>query len=87
MFSLEENKGGETDLIQFEINTGDSAPTKQPTRHIPLAACQEIACLLKAMKEANVIKPSNSPWSSLIVLLEKLAVHSDFGSTFVNVME
>ena len=54
VFSLEENERGETDLIQFQINTGDSAPTKQPIRHIPHAAHQEIVCLLKAMQEANL---------------------------------
>ena len=62
VFSLEENERGEPDLIQFKINTGDSAPTKQPTRHIPQATHQEIACLLKAMQEANVTKPYGQVW-------------------------
>ena len=42
IFSLEENERGETDLIQFEIDTGDSPPKKQPTRYVPHAARQEI---------------------------------------------
>ena len=29
IFSLEENERGKTDLVQFEIDTGDSPPKKQ----------------------------------------------------------
>ena len=71
VFSLEMNERGETDLIQFEINTGDAPPKKQPTRYIPHAARQEVARLLKEMQEANVIKPSMSPWASPVVLVQK----------------
>ena len=71
VFSLETNERGETDLIQFEINTGDSSPTKQPTRYIPHAARQEVARLLKEMQEANMIRPSKSPWASPVVLVKK----------------
>ena len=71
IFSLEENERGETDLIQFEIDTGDSPPKKQPTRYVPHAARQEIARLLKEMQEANVIQPSSSPWASPVVLVKK----------------
>ena len=61
VFSLEAKERGETDLIQFEINTGDSPPKKQSTRYIPHAACQEVAQLLGEMQEANMIQPSKSP--------------------------
>jgi len=71
VFSLEATERGETDLIQFEINTGDSSPKKQPTRYIPHAARQEVAQLLKEMQEANVIQPSKSPWASPVVLVRK----------------
>ena len=71
VFSLEANERGETNLVQFEINTGDSSPTKQPTRHIPHAARQEVTELLKEMQEANVVKPSKSPWASPVVLVRK----------------
>jgi hypothetical protein len=30
VFSLEEGEGGETDIVQFEKNTGDAPPQKQP---------------------------------------------------------
>ena len=42
VFSLEEGERGETSLVEFAINTGDSAPRKQVVRRIPYAARQEI---------------------------------------------
>ena len=71
VFSLEEGERGETDLMQFEINTEDVVPKKQPTRRIPHAAQQEVAQLLKEMQDSNVIKPSTSAWASPIVLVKK----------------
>ena len=79
VFSLGTNERGETDLIQFEINTGDSSPKKQPTRYIPHAARQEVAHLLKEMQEANVIKPSKSPWA-------RRMEHCDFALITANLM-
>ena len=36
VFSLEKGECGETDLIQMEIDTGDTAAKKQPVRRMPL---------------------------------------------------
>ncbi len=70
-FALEEGERGETDLIQLEIDTGDATPIRQPHRRLPLAVRQEVARQLKGMQEAGIIKPSNSPWASPIVLVRK----------------
>ena len=63
-FALEEDKRGNTDLVEMTIDTGDSPPKKQPFRRIPFAVRQEVAHQLRAMQEAGVIRPSNSPWAS-----------------------
>lgn len=70
-FCLEENERGETDLVQFEIDTGDAAPKKLPVRRMPLTIRQEVARQLKMMQETGVIQPSNSPWASPVVLVRK----------------
>ena len=67
-FALEENERGETDLFQLEIETGDTAPIRQPVRRLPFAVRHE---QLKKMQEMGVIQPSNSPWASPIVLVCK----------------
>lgn len=38
VFSLEDNKRGETDLVQLMIDTGDTPPQRQSARHVPFAA-------------------------------------------------
>ena len=70
-FALEENERGETDLFQLEIETGDTAPIRQPVRRLPFAVRHEVAQQLKKMQEMGVIQPSNSPWASPIVLVRK----------------
>ena len=43
VFSLEEGEQGETSLVEFEIDTGESIPKKQPAHRVPYSARQEIA--------------------------------------------
>lgn len=71
VFSLEEDERGQTDLIEFSIDTGDAHPIRHPLRRTPFAAKQEIACQLHKMQSAGVIQPSNSPWASPVVLVKK----------------
>ena len=71
IFSLEEGERGETDLVEFAIDTGDSIPSKQPARRVPYAARREIAMQLENMQNAGVIQESQSPWASPVVLVRK----------------
>ena len=70
VFSLDGERG-ETDLIELEMDTGNAAPRRQPPRRVPFAVRKEIAKQLKEMQAGNVIQPSNSPWASPIVLVQK----------------
>ena len=70
-FSLNDDECGETDLVEFKIDTGDASPKKQTIRRIPFAARREIAEQLEKMLENGVIKPSESPWASPVVLVKK----------------
>ena len=70
-FVLEDGERGETDLLKMEIDTGDAAPQRQPTRRTPFAAREEISQQLSQMQEQGVIRPSSSPWASPVVLVRK----------------
>ena len=70
-FALEEGERGETDLTQFQIETGDATPKRQPARRIPFAVREEVNRQLDRMASSGVIQPSNSPWASPIVLVRK----------------
>ena len=71
VFSLEEGERGETSLVEFSIDTGDSTPKKQAVCRIPYASRQEIANQLRKMQLEGVIQPSESPWASSVVLVRK----------------
>ena len=43
IFSLEDDERGETDLVEFKIDTGDACPKRQAVRRIPFAAQHEIS--------------------------------------------
>ena len=71
VFSLAEGERGETNLVEMEIDTGDSVPKKQAARQMPFAVRHDVALHLQKMLEQNVIQPSNSPWASPVVLVQK----------------
>ena len=71
MFSLEESERGETGIVQFEIDTGDAPPQKQPPRRMHFVVRQKVAKQLKQMQKAGVVQPSCSPWSSPVVMVRK----------------
>ena len=59
-FPLDPGEREETDLLQFEIDTGDATPTIQPPRRMPFVVRQEVARQLKNMQEERVISLSSS---------------------------
>ena len=62
---------GKTSLFQHRINTGNSAPIKQRPRRVPMSKRQVERDEIEKMLENDIITPSNSPWSSPIVLVTK----------------
>lgn len=53
------------------MHTGDIVPRKIAARRMPFAVRQEVAKQLQRMQEGGVIEPSDSPWSSPVVLVRK----------------
>ena len=64
-FALEEDERGETDLVQFSIDTGDAHPLRQPPRRVPFAAREEVSKQVSTMLWTGVIQP----WASPVVLV------------------
>ena len=71
VFSLSNDGLGRTSLSKHRINTGDSLPVHIPPRRIPHARREEVRKLLQDMLAKGAIQPSDSPWSSPIVLVTK----------------
>ena len=62
---------GKTDLIKHKIVLEDPTPFKEPYRRIPPAMFEEVRQHIKEMLDAGVIRESESPYSSNIVLIRK----------------
>lgn len=62
---------GRTYLTAHKIDTGDAKPIKLPPRRLPIFQRDIAEREIESMLQKEVIKPSNSPWASPIVLVKK----------------
>ena len=75
---------GQTDLAEHWIDTGDAPPLRRAPRRLPLLKREEAQRAIQEMHQQDLIEPSTSPWSSLIVLVKKRMVDSDSVLTIVD---
>ena len=61
---------GCTSTVKHTIPTV-GPPIRQPMRRVPEALKDSINCEVKRMLEQNIIRPSSSPWSSPVVMVQK----------------
>ena len=71
IFALDSTELGTTELVTHSIDTGDSHPIRQPLRRIPFALQRTMKEMVQKMLAQGVIRNSNSPWASLVVLIKK----------------
>ena len=71
VFSVSKYDLGRTDLVYHRIKTGDHTPIKQQPHCLPIHYQEDIHNLIDEMCQQEVIEPSDSPWSSPVVLVRK----------------
>ncbi|MES9880089.1 MAG: reverse transcriptase domain-containing protein [Sedimenticola sp.] len=71
VFAVNKEDLGRTGVVKHKINTGDAPPVKQHPRRLPLAKRELVKEELTKMLQQGIIEPSQSPWSSPIVLVQK----------------
>ena len=71
VFMLENNELGCTSVIEYEIRIRNDEPFKERFWHIPLPLLEEVHASLQDMLEAGAIRPSQSPWCNVVVLVQK----------------
>ena len=57
--------------MKHTIDTGSAQPIQVPPRRVPFHKSQEMRHQVDEMLEAQIIEPSESPWSSPVVLVAK----------------
>ena len=71
LFAMGDGNLGRTDLLEHTIDTGSATPVKQAPRRLPPFKRDEVDRQLSDLLAQGRIEPSNSPWSSPIVLAKK----------------
>jgi hypothetical protein len=71
VFSQTKNDVGHTDLVQHTINTSDNVPVKQPDRAVPPNLVPDVKKILQNWLKSGVIRESESPFASQMVLVRK----------------
>ena len=57
--------------VKHRIELSDTRPFKQPHHHIPPFMFNEVKQHLNQLLQADIIRPSHSPWASNVVLVRK----------------
>ena len=71
IFSAGDHDLGRTDWTKHPIKTKVTAPTRERPRRTPVGLRAEVDRQVKDLLERGIIEPSNSPWSSPVVLVTK----------------
>ncbi|BHF62603.1 hypothetical protein SprV_0200558800 [Sparganum proliferum] len=71
IFDWDGKSTGRTGVTEHCIDTGDARPIRVPPRRLPIFYQKELDALINDMLSRKIIRPSQSPWSSPIVLVKK----------------
>ena len=71
IFSQDDIDLGKTSIVKHSIKVNDPVPFKKWYRCIPPGLYDEVKVHIQEMLDVGVIRPSNSPWASAVVLVQK----------------
>ena len=71
VFAMNDNELGQTQLVQHEIDTGDTLPIKLASHRLAPGKITVVKKEIEDMLARNIIRPSNNPYSAPIVLVTK----------------
>ena len=71
IFSQDDLDLGKTSIVKHSIKVNDPVPFKEQYRCIPPRMYDEVNVHIQEMLDVGVIRPSNSPWASAVILVWK----------------
>ncbi|KAL6729421.1 hypothetical protein Aduo_000475 [Ancylostoma duodenale] len=71
LFAVFDQELTQTSLVEHDIETGSAQPIRQKARPVPLGTRIELRKILDDLVKRDIIEPSQSNWSSPIVLVRK----------------
>ena len=71
IFALRDTDLGQTNLVEMTLDTGDHPPVKKRPYQMPFSQRPLLEKHLEELLQTGIIRPSNSPWASPIVVVPK----------------
>jgi hypothetical protein len=71
VFAADDADLGRTNVVQHDIDTGNTHPIRQPHRRLLMAQQEVCDREIKSMLDKGVIERGQSPWASPVVLVKK----------------
>ena len=71
IFSQNDLDLGKTSIVKHSIQVNDPVPFKEWYRCIPPGMYDEVKVYIQEMLDVGIIRPSNSPWASAVILIKK----------------
>ena len=71
IFSQDDLDLGKTSIVKHSIKVNDPVPFKEQYRCIPPGMYDEVKVHIQEMLDVGAIRPSNSPWASAVILVQK----------------
>ncbi len=71
VFAMGDHDLGCTEEIEHEIRLTDETPFRQPHRRVPQGQLEEFRMAVQDLLQSGVIRESNSPFASPVVLVRK----------------
>ena len=71
IFSQDNLDLGKTSIVKHSIKLNDSVPFKEWYRCIPPGMYNEVKAHIQEMLDVGAIRPSNGPWASAVILVQK----------------
>ena len=71
IFKSPDGQFGRTNLVQHRVDTGNAVPIKEHPRCLPVSQQELVDKELDKLEAQSIIEPSDSPWSSPLVIVTK----------------
>ena len=71
MFATDDDNLGETNAVEYDIDTENSAPQAQQRYRTPFYLRNEMNEIIKRKISSGLILPTSSPWAAPVLLVKK----------------
>ena len=71
VFATDDDNLGETNAVEYDIDTGNSAPQAQQRYRTPFYLRNEMNKIIKKNVSSGLMSPTSSPWAAPVLLVKK----------------